>query len=79
MHLMLLYPGSRRIDAVVLAANQDRMRIVIPNRRDTVELRLAGSQWTSEEGESVDIEAVVACDWTGQSFRQARHLAASAA
>jgi hypothetical protein len=79
MQLTLLYSGGCRIDAVVLAANHDRIRIVIPNRRDTVELRLTGNQWTSEEGESVDIEAVVACDWTGQSFRQARHLAASAA
>jgi hypothetical protein len=79
MQLTLLYPGSRRIDAVVLAANHDRMRIVIPNRRDTVELRLTGNRWTSEEGESVEIEAVVACDWTGESFRQPRYRIAGAA
>jgi hypothetical protein len=79
MQLTLLYPGSRRIDAVVLAANHDRMRIVLPNRRDTVELRLTGNRWTSEEGESVEIEAVVACDWTGESFRQPRYRMAGAA
>ncbi|MGA3019166.1 MAG: hypothetical protein ABSF62_18740 [Bryobacteraceae bacterium] len=79
MQLTLLYPGSRRIDAVVLAANHDRMRIVFPNRRDTVELRLTGNRWTSEEGESVEIEAVVACDWTGESFRQPRYRMAGAA
>jgi hypothetical protein len=79
MHLTLFYPGSRRIDAVVLAANHDRMRIVIPNRRDTVELRLAGSQWTSEEGEFVEIGAILACDWTGESFRQPRYRIAGAA
>ena len=79
MQLTLLYPGSRRIDAVVLAANHDRMRIVLPNRRDTVELRLTGNRWTSEEGESVEIEAVVACDWTGESFRQPRYRIAGAA
>ncbi|MGD0869768.1 MAG: hypothetical protein ABSB88_09475 [Bryobacteraceae bacterium] len=79
MQLTLLYPGSRRIDAVVLAADYGRMRIVIPNRRDTVELRLTGRQWTSEEGESVEIEAILACAWTGESFRQPRYLAASAA
>jgi len=79
MQVTLLYAGSRRIDAVVLAANHDRMRIVIPNRRDTVELRLTGSRWTSEEGESVEIEAVVACDWTGESFRQPRCQMAGAA
>ena len=79
MQLTLLYPGSRRIDAVVLTANHDRMRIVLPNRRDTVELRLTGNRWTSEEGESVEIEAVVACDWTGESFRQPRSRMAGAA
>jgi hypothetical protein len=79
MQLTLLYPGSRRIDAVVLAANHDRMRIVLPNRRDTVELRLTGNRWTSEEGESVEIEAVVACDWTGESFRQPRYRMPGAA
>ena len=79
MQLTLLYPGSRRIDAVVLAANHDRMRIVLPNRRDTVELHLKGNRWTSEEGESVEIEAVVACDWTGESFRQPRYRMAGAA
>ena len=72
MQLTLLYPGSRRIDAVVLAANHDRMRIVLQNRRDTVELHLKGNRWTSEEGESVEIEAVVACDWTGESFQIGR-------
>jgi hypothetical protein len=79
MHLTLLYPGSRRIDAVMLAANQDRMRIVIPNRRDTLELCRTGNQWTSEEEGSVEIEAIVACDWTGESSRQPRYLTAGAA
>ncbi len=79
MQVTLLYAGSRRIDAVVLAANYDRMRIVIPNRRDTVELRLTGSRWTSEEGESVEIEAFVARDWTGENFRQPRCQMAGAA
>jgi hypothetical protein len=79
MQFTLLYPGSRRIDAVVLQANHDRMRIVIPNRRDTVELRLTGNRWTSEEGEPVEIEAVVACDWTVGSFRQPWYQMAGAA
>jgi hypothetical protein len=79
MQLTLLYAGNRRIDAVVLAANHDHMRVVIPNRRDTVELRLTGNRWTSEEGESVEIEAVVASDWTGENFGQPRYCMAGAA
>ena len=79
MQLTLLYPGGRRIDAVVLAATQDRMRIAIPNRRDAVELRLTGDTLTSDEGESVEIEAVLACDWTGQRIEQPRSRTAGAA
>ena len=62
MQMTLLFPRGRRINAVLLAANDDRMRLAIPNRKDTMELRLTGNQWISEEGEPVKIEAVAALD-----------------
>jgi hypothetical protein len=60
MHMMVVYENGSRADAVVLAVGENRMRVVLRGSRDTVELRLLKEQWMTEEGDAIDIEALVA-------------------
>ena len=38
MRMMIRYQSGLRAEAVLLAANSDRMRVAIASQRDTVEL-----------------------------------------
>lgn len=63
MQMMLLFENGRRVEALLLAADADRMRVVVPGLRDALELRLIEDQWMTEEGDAVDIELMmVACE-----------------
>lgn len=67
MRMMLLFENGRRSEAVLLAANDYRMRVVVQDTEDATELRLVKDQWVSEEGEVVDIESLILA---GQAFGQ---------
>ena len=62
MHTVIVFPGGRQVDALLLAASAERLRVVIPGRGDTVEFRLIEGQWTSESGDHVDVGAILAAD-----------------
>ena len=62
MHIILRYPTRRRVDAILLSATTDRMRVVVSNQNDTLELRLVGGQWLSDRGSAVEIEALMTDD-----------------
>ena len=59
MHLTLSYSDGRIVEAVVLSATADRMRISIPDYDDAVDLRMEQDTWILESGERVEIEAIV--------------------
>jgi hypothetical protein len=59
MRMMLLYENGLRIEAVLLATSDYRMRVVASGSNDATELRLIKDQWMSEEGEAVDIESLI--------------------
>ncbi|MBZ5728969.1 MAG: hypothetical protein LAP87_28825 [Acidobacteriia bacterium] len=59
MQMILLYPDGRRVEAVMLAASQGRMRVVVRNQRDAVELFRMGDHWISDRGDAVELEALV--------------------
>jgi hypothetical protein len=59
MSILLLYPTGHIIEGLLLAASRDRMRVAVPDRTDTVEFQLAGSQWLSEEGDLVEMQAIL--------------------
>ena len=59
MHLTISYSDGRLVEAVVLAAGPDRMRISTPESEDTIELRMEQAAWISENGERVEIESMV--------------------
>jgi len=59
MHLTISYVDGRRIDAILLAASPERMRISIPDGDDAVELRMEDGVWIAETGELVEIESMI--------------------
>ena len=62
MQMTIRYRSGLRIEAVLLAANRERMRVAIPCERDTTELNRVDASWLTEDGEQVEIEALVPID-----------------
>ena len=61
MLLILRYRDGMRVNALLLTASHDRIRVVIPNCIDATEFRLRKGSWISAEGCLVEIEAVAWC------------------
>ena len=62
MYTLMVLGGGRQVDALLLSASAERMRVVMPGRSDTLEFRLVEGQWTSESGERVEVGAILAAD-----------------
>lgn len=60
MYTIIVLPGGRQVDALLLSASADRLRVVIPGRADTAELRLIEGRWTLESGGQVELGAIIA-------------------
>ncbi len=58
MYLLIRYSNGEVVEAVVLSARGNRMRIAISGDDDASELMRDGSQWFSGTGESVEFEFV---------------------
>ena len=59
MHIILRYPNGKRVDALLLSREHDRLRLAIPGRNDTLELKLVRERWVDDDGQKVSIEAMV--------------------
>ena len=59
MRMMIRYHSGLRVEAILLAANSERMRVVIKAQRDAAELRRGDSGWLTEDGEAIEIEALI--------------------
>lgn len=64
MYTVIVFPGGRQVDALLLAASAERLRVVMPGRRDTMELQLIEGRWTTESGSEVELGAILAEDST---------------
>lgn len=53
-----IFPG-RIAEGVMLAADQDSMRIVLRGAADTVELRRKGDRWIADGDRAVDFEVLL--------------------
>lgn len=62
MYTVIVYRGGRQVDALLLSASAERMRVVIPGRGDTAEFQLIEGRWTSESGEQVELGAILTED-----------------
>jgi len=59
MLMTIRYQNGLRAEAVVLTADNERMRVVIDSQRDTIELHQVDACWYTEDGEEIEIEALV--------------------
>ena len=60
MYTVIVFPGGRQVDALLLSASPERLRVVIPGRADTAEFQLIEGRWTSESGVPVELGALIA-------------------
>ncbi len=65
MFTLLVFPGGRRADAVVLSREAGRMRLAIAGRTDAVELTEAGGRWLTDSGVPVEFGAIFAAEGSG--------------
>lgn len=59
MLMTIRYQHGLRVEAVLLAANRERMRVAIDSERDTFELHKVDASWFTEQGAEVEIEAII--------------------
>ena len=59
MRMTIRYQSGLRVEAVLLAANSERMRVAIASQRDTVELHRMDACWYTERGAAIEIEALI--------------------
>jgi hypothetical protein len=59
MRMMIRYQSGLRAEALLLAANRERMRVAIGSQRDTVELHLVNGGWRTQRGAAIEIEALI--------------------
>jgi hypothetical protein len=59
MLMTIRYQSGLRVEAVLLAANRERMRVTIASQRDTVELHKVNACWYTEKGDEVETEALI--------------------
>jgi len=64
MEMIIRYRNGHRIEAVLLAANSERMRVAIDSQRDTVELHKVDAGWRTQRGAAIEIEALIAIPGT---------------
>ena len=62
MYTIVTFPEGRQVDALLLSASPERLRVAIPGRGDVVELQRIGGQWTSDRGEPVELGAILTED-----------------
>jgi hypothetical protein len=60
MRMIIRYQSGLRVEAVLLAANRDRMRAAIETQCDTIELHSVDAGWRTQRGAAIEIEALIA-------------------
>jgi len=59
MRMMIRYQSKLNAEAVLLAGNSKRMRVVIASERDAVVLHKVDTCWYTETGAAIEIEALI--------------------
>ena len=80
MLMTMQYRDGPRVEAVLLAADGERMRVAIASQGDTVELHRVDACWYTERGAEIEIGALIPIPGTEFSaFRAAVHPRSKAA
>ena len=66
MQIAIKREGGVRVDAILLAASTNRMRVVVVGSNDTEEWTKLYGVWRTEDGKQIEIEAmfVDGNDWS---------------
>jgi hypothetical protein len=59
MDTVLIFAGGRRVNALILSASTDCLRVVIPGHNDTEEFHMVEGGWLSDRGERMEIGALL--------------------
>jgi len=59
MYTVIVFPGGRRFDALLLSASPERLRVAVRGRSDIVELRMIEGRWMSDSGVGVELGAIL--------------------
>lgn len=59
MFLILSFESGAKAEGILLAAGSDRLRVILRELNDTVELQLVEGRWVSEDGDPVEIESMI--------------------
>jgi hypothetical protein len=59
MRMTIRYQSGARVEAVLLAAGPERMRVAVESGRDTAELQKVDGVWRTENGQELEIEEIV--------------------
>ena len=59
MRMVIRYRSGLRAQGVFLAAGRDCMRVAVESQRDTVEFNCVHGAYYAENGETVEIEAMM--------------------
>jgi hypothetical protein len=79
MHMILRYPDGKRVEALLLLREPERLRVMAQGRNDTLELRLIRDRWVDDDGQKVSIEAMVVDRYAGGRQTNTKYKAAPAA
>ncbi len=80
MLLTISYGDGRFVEAVLLAVSRERMRLAVRGRAETLEFRLVDGEWTSEQGDRIELESLITDGRTDvNSMRDGLFAKASAA
>jgi hypothetical protein len=60
MYLLIRYPGGIIVEGVMLAKGTNRLRVAVAGFPDTVELKRAGALWSTDGGEQVEFDFLMA-------------------
>jgi hypothetical protein len=61
MHLIIRKLNGKRLDALVLAVGENRLRAVVPGYKDVLELRRNYGLWSSDLGD-LEVEAMTSLE-----------------
>ena len=60
MYTIIGFPGGRQVDALLLSASAERLRVLMRGTADTTEFQLIEGSWSSESGVHIELGAMIA-------------------
>lgn len=67
MKMIIRYENGDRVEAILLAADSQHMRVAVESQSDTTEFARVGDCWYGDRGEAVEIEALISIPGTDVS------------